>query len=88
MVKYMGIDGLANSAGLPCNAKIGDVVINGAGRHIKVRKECLKCETLTGNKAHGKCKCCVKSSCPGWKKYTISHESIRKRSYSIRRALK
>ena len=55
--------------------KVGDFVINGGGLKIEVQKDCLRCETFTGNKMHGKCNCCVKGICPGWKKSVRIHRS-------------
>lgn len=48
------------------NYKVGSYIVNGADIRCKVKKACLKCKTLMGDKARGSYKCCVKSSCPGW----------------------
>lgn len=45
---------------------IGRSLINEAGIKCKITRECVKCQTLTGDKDHGRYKCCVRSSCPGW----------------------
>jgi len=47
-------------------SEIGSFVVNGGGVKVKIKKECFKCRTFTKDKSHGKCKCCMKSSCPGW----------------------
>lgn len=47
--------------------EIGDKVRNGAGNLCSVQKSCLQCDTLVGDIGKGKYKCCMKSSCPGWK---------------------
>ena len=68
--------------------KVGDSFVNGAGIKTIIQKHCLTCKTFTGKEGHKSAKCCVKSSCPGWKKYSIPHERIRRQHDSIRNGLK
>jgi len=63
----MGKIAIINESGIATEAKLGDIVINGAGRRVKVKKECLDCKSLMGDKARHKYKCFTRN-CPAWTK--------------------
>ena len=80
--------GVTGSGGIEVKPRIGNIVINGAGVRVKVKKECLKCGTLMGPTVHGKYKCCVKRSCPGWTASTIKKVEIPSYMSGLKRAIK
>lgn len=69
-VEALGSRSLENSrchtkGGLKLKYYVGAQVINGAGRAVTVKKECLDCKNLMGDRALHKYKCFTRN-CPAW----------------------
>jgi len=47
------------------NYKAGDIVVNGIGREVEIKKFCLTCKTLTGKEGHKTAKCYT-HNCPAF----------------------